>query len=510
MKKLVLLFLFTTLVMAGITPIVASAQVDRGAESVYIRPHVGISYYMGDSEKSPFNFDGDLFDKFPYNVGAELGYQFTPSYSVGLDFRYGEYTHITDFEVPTKTIDHPTTRWAVRLLARQLMTSGKIAPYWFGGVNVGGGESYVYSASCADNVAGSCVTQSEIGFGVSAGLGLDFYINPSTSFFIETGVDTQIPDDASDGRDNNGFTGMDFLGNHSLGIKVNFNRVTPVEITDMICPVDVVDAGTPITFTASVNEKATQPVNYLWTFGDETSATGMTVSHTFARAGNYTVGLTASNGSGKYTSVKTCAVSVKDPCIPATITSMRASNMSPDTQTAVAFSANVAGSDSQYRWDMGDGSKMTGASPSHTYSKAGTYTVTLEVENCAGVVKRTMTITVVPYEAAICRELTEMNSVYFKANSSALTDEGRALLKENLDILILCPNLNVRVEGWASAGERRPQELSDDRARAVEQYYVDNGVAASRIVSSGKGRSGMGSKKEGLAQFRRADTIPVR
>jgi len=510
MKKLVLLFLFTTIAIAGLTPIVASAQVERGAESVYIRPHVGISYYMGDSEKSPFNFDGDMFDKFPYNMGLELGYQFTPSYSVGLDFRYGDYTQITDFEVPTTTEDHPTTRWAVRVLARKLMSAGKIAPYWFGGVNVGGGDSYVSSVACANNVVGSCVTQNKMGFGLSAGLGLDFYINPATSFFIETGLDSQYPDDASDGRKDNGFTGWDFLGNHSLGIKVNFNRVTPVEITDMICPVSVVDAGTPINFTASVNEKATQPVDYLWTFGDETTASGMTVSHTFARARSYTVGLTASNGSGKYTSVKTCMVEVKDPCVPATITSMRASNMSPDTQTAVAFSANVAGSDSQYRWDMGDGTKLTGASPSHTYSKAGTYTVTLEVENCAGVVKRTMTITVVPYEAAICREITEMNSAYFAANSSALTDEGRAQLKENLDILLLCPNLNVRVEGWASAGERRPQELSEDRARAVEQYYVDNGVSAGRIVSSGKGRSGMGSKKEGLAQIRRVDTIPVR
>lgn len=510
MKKIVLLFLFTALAIVGLTPMVASAQVERGAESVYIRPHVGISYYMGDSEKSPFNFDGDMFDKFPYNLGAEIGYQFSPSYSLGLDFRFGDYTQITDFEVPTTTEDHPTTRWAVRVLARKLMTSGKIAPYWFGGVNVGGGESYVNSVACANNVPGSCVTQSEIGFGVSAGLGLDFYINSGTSFFIETGIDTQLPDKASDGRDDNGFSGMDFLGNHSIGLKVNFNRVTPVEITDMICPASVVDSGTPINFSAAVNQKATQPVDYLWTFGDETTATGMTVSHTFARAGTYTVGLKASNGNGKYTSVKTCVVQVKDPCIPASITSMRASNMSPDTQTAVAFSANVAGSDAQYSWDMGDGTKMTGAAPSHTYSKAGTYTVTLEVENCAGVVRRTMTITVVPYEAAICREITEMNAAYFAANSSALTDEGRAKLKENLDILLLCPNLNVRVEGWASAGERRPQELSEDRARAVEKYYVDNGVTAGRIMSSGKGRSGTGSKKDGLAQFRRADTIPVR
>ena len=56
-----------------------------------------------------------------------------------------------------------------------------------------------------------------------------------------------------------------------------------------------------------------------------------------------------------------------------------------------------------------------------------------------------------------------------------------------------------------------PQELSEDRARAVEQFYVDNGIPASRIMTVGLGRaSGLTSKKEGLAQYRRVDTIPVR
>ncbi|MDA0684516.1 MAG: PKD domain-containing protein [Bacteroidetes bacterium] len=510
MKKLVLLFLFTALTAAGLLPQSASAQVERGSETVYIRPQVGISYYMGDNEKSPFNFDGDMFDTFPYNLGAELGYQFTPSYSLGLRFTTGQYTQITDFEATTDATDHPNSRWSVGLVARKLLSDKKIAPYWFAGVGIGGGTSNVYSPTCAAGTGTGCVEQDEMTYGASLGFGLDFFVNSGTSFFLQTGVNAMTPDDAADGRDDNGFSGLDFLGAHVVGLKFNFKRVQPVELTDMICPADVVDAGTPVTFTASHNDNATMPVDYLWTFGDGSSAEGMTATHTFTRAGDYTVGVSASNGSGKYSSAMTCAVSVKDPCLPAAITSMRASNMSPDTQTAVEFSANVTGTDGEWRWDFGDGSTGTGASATHTYSEAGTYTVTLEVENCNGVTSRTMTITVVPYEAAICRELTEMNSAFFDRNSSAITEEGRAQLQENLEILLECPNLNVRVEGWSAPGERRPQELSDDRARAVEQFYVDNGVSASRIVSTGMGRSESGSKKEGLAQFRRVDTIPVR
>jgi outer membrane protein OmpA-like peptidoglycan-associated protein len=508
MKKLVLLFLFSMLAVAGLTAQQASAQVERGAESVYIRPHVGISYYMGDNERSPFNFDGDMFDKLPYNLGVEVGYQFSPTYSLGLAFRTGDYTQITDFEVPTDTKDHPTKRHAVQLLARKLLSVGKIAPYYMAGLNVGWGETYVFSSACANN--GACETKSDnTAFGATVGFGFDFYINPSTSFFVQTTLDAQAPDGNPDGSVNDGF-GVDWLGAHTLGIKFNLKRTTPVMLSDMVCPAQVVDAGSPVTFTASHNENATAPVEYMWTFGDGSTAQGMTATHTFSRAGDYTVGVRATNGNGKHESTMTCTVSVKDPCVPAAITSMRASNMSPDTQTTITFSANVTGTDGEWRWDFGDGNKGTGASPTHTYAEAGTYTVTLEIENCAGVTSRTMTITVAPYEAAICREITEMNAAFFDRNSSAITEEGRAALQENLQILLECPNLNVRLEGWAAPGERRPQQLSEDRARAVEQFYVDAGVAASRIQTVGMGRSQQGSKKEGLAQFRRVDTIPVR
>lgn len=510
MKNAILFLLLSTLLISGIATETASAQVVRGAESLYLRPHAGLSYYMGDNEKSPFNFDGDMFDSLPYNAGLEVGYRFSPTYSLGLRFATGAFTQITDFEVATETADHPNTRWGVGLIARSLISQGKIAPYWQAGLSLGGGTSYVHSGGCAGNVAGACAEQNEISYGGHLGFGFDFHVNPSTSLFIETGIDIRTPDMASDGRDNNGFGGLDFLGAHTAGVTFNLKRTVPVALTDMVCPAEVVDAGTPVTFTASYNENATAPVTFNWDFGDGTAAQGMTVTHAFDRAGDYTVDVRASNGNGAHESAMSCMVSVKDPCIPAAITAMRASNMSPDTQTSVTFSASVTGTDGEWRWDFGDGSTGTGANPSHTYAEPGTYTVTLEVENCAGVTRRTMTITVNPYEAAICREITEMNAAFFARSSSALTEEGRAALQENLDILVECPNLTVRVEGWAAPGERRPQELSEDRARTVEQFYMDGGVAASRIVTSGMGRSGQGSKKEGLAQFRRVDTIPVR
>ena len=199
--------------------------------------------------------------------------------------------------------------------------------------------------------------------------------------------------------------------------------------------------------------------------------------------------------------------------LPPEIVTMSASSTTFDvceTRT-ISFNANVRGENVTYRWEFGDGATSTEANPSHGYSEAGTYTVTLTATNEGGTTSRSLTLTAEPCTAGICFEIEEMNSVYFSRNSSTLTAEARAALQENLEILLECPNLNARLEGFAAPGERNPQQLSEDRARAVEKFYTDNGVAASRLVTVGMGRvAGVTSKKEGTSQYRRVDTIPVR
>ncbi len=336
-------------------------------------------------------------------------------------------------------------------------------------------------------------------------------INDNTSFFVEHGAHVTFSDDKADGYDGNGFGGFDFLGRTAAGLKFNLTRFVPVVVESVVCPAEAIETGTPITFSSAVNDNATQPVVATWDFGDGARASGLTATHTFSTAGTYDVTLTATNGQGKGRDLRTCPVTVNEACQAVSIVSMRSSSMDPDTETETDFSANIAGTpEVSYSWDFGDGSTSSASSPTHTYSTAGAYAVTLEVTNCGGTVSRTMTITVDPYEAAICREVTEMNAAFFGRNSSILTTEAREALRENLEILLECPNLNARLEGWAAPGERRAQELSEDRTRAVEQFYVDNGVAASRLVSAGMGRASGTSKKEGSAGYRRVDTIPVR
>lgn len=295
------------------------------------------------------------------------------------------------------------------------------------------------------------------------------------------------------------------------GLTMTGCKSVPVDIMSMTAP-DSLQTNQNGTFEVATNDDAKQPVAVSWDFGDDASAMGASASHSFSTPGTYTVTATASNRKGKSTDMSTATVVVVNPPVPAQIVSIRASDNSPDTQTSVTFTASVNGDTPiSYAWNFGDGNTSSQASPAHTYAEPGTYTVQLNASNKAGSDSRSMSLSVDWYEAAICREVTELSSAFFDRNSSVLSDEGSAALRDNLEILAECPNMNVRVEGVSAPGERRPQELSEDRARAVEQFYADNGIPANRMVTVGNGRAeGMTSKKEGLAQYRRVDTIIVR
>lgn len=264
------------------------------------------------------------------------------------------------------------------------------------------------------------------------------------------------------------------------------------------------------TFEATTNEDAKPPVTYAWDFGDNQSAQGAVASHLFSEAGTYTVTVTVSNRKGKASDSGSTSVVVVNPPVPAEIVTLLATVYEVDTLTPVRFDANVRGdAPLRYAWDFGDGSLSTAPAPHHIFSVPGSYTVTLTLSNEHGEDKRNVTIVSSPYEADYCADLAEMNSVFFERNTSVLSASSETVLRDNIQILKDCPNLSVRIEGLAGPFERRAEELSEDRARAVERFYLSNDVAASRITATGLGQVGQGSKKSGAEQFRRTDTLPL-
>jgi len=130
-------------------------------------------------------------------------------------------------------------------------------------------------------------------------------------------------------------------------------------------------------------------VQYDWDFGDGTSGSGETVSHTFGAAGTFTVVLRVIDDRGdSATNSKAIYVSPAEPAGPtASFTASPTSGTSPMTVWVDAASSSYDdGAISQYRWDWGDGATGFGRTASHTYFTTGnqTFTITLTVTGTDG------------------------------------------------------------------------------------------------------------------------------
>ena len=503
-----LLLTFLVASALAVSPLQAqTADVNNG---LYGKLGVGFSDYTGDfgpgpNATHPLDFqefarslDGTA-SGFPLILNGELGYQLSPKWGLAVGFQGGNYP-IVGY---SGTVDD-SWRYTPHILGR----------YTFGTP----GESISFYLDLGANVTfgGDSDEGVSTGYGPSVGGGVDIPISDAFSFYVESRFNTTLPDDAVDGTDtrgggNSGGSIFSFDSvNQLLGFGLKFSLTTPVppRVIALDGPSDV-QVGQSATFTASVNEdEANRPLSYQWRFGDGNTGSGLTASHTYNKPGTYTVTFTASNSVGEAS--QSLTVEATPVPAPAQITSINADPNPVNEGETVRFSSNVQGQPPISReWSFGDGASATGESPSHTYDEPGEYTARLQVSNADGEDNRTVTVQVNRVLPEICTTVSELNSAFFEGNSSTLTDEARSSLQENADVLSQCPNLMVRVEGFAAPGERNPQSLSEDRAEAVSDFYEENGVPQDRIATSGEGEvEGVTTKKGGTRQYRRADSIP--
>jgi PKD repeat protein len=121
------------------------------------------------------------------------------------------------------------------------------------------------------------------------------------------------------------------------------------------------------------------PTTFAWNFGDGTTSSTRSPSHTYTAAGQYTVTLTATNAGGSSTSAPTTiVVNAPAPTLRAAFTATRSA---ADPLTVDFADASTGGTPTSWSWTFGDGGTATVQNPSHTYAAAGTYTVTLKVSD---------------------------------------------------------------------------------------------------------------------------------
>ncbi|RKR72934.1 beta strand repeat-containing protein [Frondihabitans australicus] len=138
--------------------------------------------------------------------------------------------------------------------------------------------------------------------------------------------------------------------------------------------------------------------SYAWNFGDGSTATGSTSSHTYLAGGTYTVTLTVTDNSGA-TGTATQSVTVAAPN-QAPVASMTLGANALTLTADGSASQDPDGTIAAYSWNFGDNTAAaTTKTATHTYAAAGTYTVTLTVtdnQGATGTSSQTVTVSKAP------------------------------------------------------------------------------------------------------------------
>lgn len=138
--------------------------------------------------------------------------------------------------------------------------------------------------------------------------------------------------------------------------------------------------GKIISFNASTSVVAGTNPNFEWTFGDGTSATGKTTTHSYLKDSIYTVSLKITDENGCDSTI-TRTIHIQAPTAGFTKTVLTEGC----GYTNMQFNdISIGSSINKWEWDFGDGATAVNQNPTHSYTTPGEYSVKLKVTNSAG------------------------------------------------------------------------------------------------------------------------------
>lgn len=201
--------------------------------------------------------------------------------------------------------------------------------------------------------------------------------------------------------------------------------VTPTPIT----------VGSAVTFDGSASTPgngASSITTYSWTFGDGSSGTGKTVSHTYNTAGTFQATLTVTNDRGLSATTPPQSIPVGSPTAPTA--AFVFSPTQPVVNQIVFFNASTSTSANghnitQFNWNFGDGTSGNGLTTSHAYAAQGVYVVTLSILDDTGQrATASGTVTVGGPNPIAVLNVTKAGAFTVNADGSASTAKGTATI----------------------------------------------------------------------------------
>jgi PKD repeat protein len=119
-----------------------------------------------------------------------------------------------------------------------------------------------------------------------------------------------------------------------------------------------------------------------WNFGDDSTSTERHPVHRYLTAGEFDVTLIVTDSCGKDTLIKPAYIKIASG---APVADFSAEPLTGQASLTVTFTDASAGVVTAWDWNFGDGTANSSEqSPLHTFTAAGTYTVTLKVINDCG------------------------------------------------------------------------------------------------------------------------------
>ena len=140
-----------------------------------------------------------------------------------------------------------------------------------------------------------------------------------------------------------------------------------------------INEGDSILFTFTGSE-GDAPATYSWNFGDTGTSTDQNPTYQYTSSGTYTVSLNVSdNDSDEDIETKTSYITVNADINPVADFTADSTYISESDSVDFTFTGNPGNTPSTYSWNFGDTGTSTDQNPTHQYTTAGDYTVTLTV-----------------------------------------------------------------------------------------------------------------------------------
>jgi len=224
------------------------------------------------------------------------------------------------------------------------------------------------------------------------------------------------------GYNTSGQLGNGTTTNSNSFIQTTLPVKTPPIITNISASTTNAITNESISFTSTVSDSDGTISSYSWNFGDGTTSTVETPSHSYTVAGTYTVTLTVTDNDSLTTS-KTLEIIVNTPVNNPPTLSIASSATNILTDTSISFTSTASDSDgtiASYAWTFGDGGTSVEANPSYTYTTIGSYVVTLIITDNGGATT-TQTISITVTKTNVLPSLTITSSKSSVATNESIT-----------------------------------------------------------------------------------------